>query len=84
MINPSLKREYLDFIEEVKAEFLTVEDGYDEADYFFLEITILLDRTYTRSYAPLVLLSFGKTYIDDEYLQVVVSPTKKYKILGAL
>ena len=84
MINPSLKREYLDFIEEVKTEFLTVEDGYDEADYFFLEITILLDRTYTRSYAPLVLLSFGKTYIDDEYLQVVVSPTKKYKILGAL
>lgn len=73
-MTPEINQDYYNFISSVIKQATLIPDGYDIPDYYLIKFSILIDETKKFNYRPYVVLRFGNSYIDDQYLVILLSP----------
>jgi hypothetical protein len=78
-MNPTIDEEYLDFINEIKAQLTSIPEGYNEPDFLFVRLYVIVDNSETKHYYPSVLLVLQDVF-SDEYKEVIILPNFTFQL----
>jgi hypothetical protein len=70
-LNPTIDEEYWNFINETIKFIIKIPEGYNEPDYYFIKLVIVIDDSQKETYHPSVLLKFQDSFDESDYTVIV-------------